>query len=183
MNKKFIEFTDETNAIDYLSKVPFFLKSAETNRKDWKWVIIALHGALYGFAVCAVKSGDSSHLKTKAGRLKPIGQVIELCKNPELMRSQSGRTELILEEGEEKALSRLKNEIRNNFEHFHPNRTWYISEFAFIPTTETCLSIIEKLHPRLTDGCFLSKNQHIKIRSHIFQARKILKQFLRKPKL
>lgn len=184
MEKKFIEFTDETNAIDYLAKVPFFLESAKRSRKDWKWVIISLHGALYGFAVCAAKSGDSSHLSTKSKygpRLKALLPIIALCKDPNLMRSRGGRTELILQSEEEDALKRLKNEIRNNFEHFHPNRSWFISEYAFMEMTETCIGIIEKLHPRLTDYSFLSQNQHRQIRSHIYQTRKILKNFPRKP--
>lgn len=47
--------TDELdNAIDYLEKVIFYYK----NRKDkywFKWLMISLHGALYGIGVCAVR--------------------------------------------------------------------------------------------------------------------------------
>lgn len=47
--------TDELeNAIDYLEKATFHFN----NREDaywFKWLMISLHGALYGFGVCAVK--------------------------------------------------------------------------------------------------------------------------------
>lgn len=184
MNRKYIEFTAETNAIDYLSKVPHFLDSATRHRKDWKWVIVGLHGAIYGFAICATQGGDPSHLskETKKGpRLKTFDQVLDLCKNPDLMRSEHGRTELVLDEKEKKALKVLKDGIRNNFEHFSP-MTWYLSEYLLLEVTDSALNVVEKLHPRLSGFCFLSNNQHRQIKSHIYQSRRILKTFPRKPK-
>ena len=183
MERKFIEFTAETNAIDYLSKVPQFLNSAQMSRKDWKWVIVSLHGAIYGFAICAAQGSDPSLLSTKTKRgipkLKTFDQILDMCKNPALMRSEHGRTELIIEDKEQAALKSLKNEVRNNFEHFSP-MNWYLSEALLLEITENSLNVIEKLHPKLSRFCFLSNNQHRQIKSYIYQSRKMLKSFPRR---
>ncbi|MGE7880229.1 hypothetical protein [Peribacillus muralis] len=47
------------NAIDYLEKASFHYNNRE--EKYWfKWLTIALHGALYGFGVCAVQGSSAS---------------------------------------------------------------------------------------------------------------------------
>lgn len=48
--------TDELdNAIDYLEKAASYFNNRDKNNYWFKWLMISLHGALYGFAVCAVK--------------------------------------------------------------------------------------------------------------------------------
>jgi len=49
------ELDEEHNALDYLEMGVRSLMEVERTPWAWKWVCIALHGALYGFAVCAVK--------------------------------------------------------------------------------------------------------------------------------
>ena len=39
------------NALDYLRRAEGFISEAKHNPIAWKWVTIALHGALYGFAI------------------------------------------------------------------------------------------------------------------------------------
>ncbi|WP_132005305.1 hypothetical protein [Mesobacillus foraminis] len=55
MNDKYILSTNELeNAIDYLDKAAYYFNNRDD--KYWfKWLMISLHGALYGFGVCAVK--------------------------------------------------------------------------------------------------------------------------------
>jgi len=59
LQPKFISFTTETNALDYLERAGEFIDQVESNPKAWKWVILCLHSALYGFAIAACKSTDS----------------------------------------------------------------------------------------------------------------------------
>ncbi|WP_338789183.1 hypothetical protein [Metabacillus sp. FJAT-53654] len=71
MRDEFILHTDELdNSIDYLEKAAFYYK----NRKDkycFKWLMISLHGALYGFGVCAVKGITIERvLEMKLGKAK-----------------------------------------------------------------------------------------------------------------
>ncbi|MGC6423506.1 MAG: hypothetical protein ACON4O_00805 [Lentimonas sp.] len=181
MKREYIEFNEATNAIDYLSKVPFFLKESKEKRTEWKWVVIALHGALYGLAICCVRGTNPEPLR-KGNWLKPLGNILKMCQNPEIMKSEHNRTPLEMTEQEAKSIDRLKKEIRNNFEHYSPH-TWYLSESLLLSITDDTLNVIEKLHPRISQFCFLSQNQHRQIKSAIFQSRKTLKHYPREYKL
>lgn len=57
MKSKYIKFTEESNSIDYLEKACFYIQSIKTKPTNWKWVILSLHGALYGFMICALFGG------------------------------------------------------------------------------------------------------------------------------
>ncbi|MGG1400571.1 hypothetical protein ABE288_22515 [Bacillus salipaludis] len=58
------------NAIDYLEKALYHFNNRED--KYWfKWSMISLHGALYGFGVCAVKGTNTERvLEMKLGKAK-----------------------------------------------------------------------------------------------------------------
>ena len=55
-------FSEESNALDYLLKTVEFISRAQATPTDWKWVIISLHGALYGFMICALKGTDPDNV-------------------------------------------------------------------------------------------------------------------------
>lgn len=59
MQENSINFTEEINAIDYLDKARYFLALVKQDPINWKWVILALHGALYGFAICALRGAHN----------------------------------------------------------------------------------------------------------------------------
>lgn len=52
---KFLRLTEEKNALDFLEKAGRFILETENNSISWKWVVLSLHGTLYGFAICACK--------------------------------------------------------------------------------------------------------------------------------
>ena len=87
MVKRSLVFSDETNALDYLKRGALFVREAAADDHAWKWVIISLHGALYGFAVCACKGTDYSTVtcQTKGGDRKLISfqQAIAACQDPQ----------------------------------------------------------------------------------------------------
>lgn len=58
------------NAIDYLEKASFYYNSRDDSY--WfKWLMISLHGALYGFGVCAIKGTSTERvLEMKFGKKK-----------------------------------------------------------------------------------------------------------------
>ncbi|MGM0888975.1 MAG: hypothetical protein ACQEW5_18835 [Bacillota bacterium] len=65
------------NAIDYLEKASFHYN----NRKDkywFKWLNISLHGALYGFGVCAVQGSSESLRVLKTPGKKKINEFLPL---------------------------------------------------------------------------------------------------------
>lgn len=48
------------NAFDYLDKTKSFYEKSKENKSYWKWVVIALHGAIYHFMLLALKNTDCS---------------------------------------------------------------------------------------------------------------------------
>jgi hypothetical protein len=66
-DRKRLILSEEKNALDYLEKAYSFIVQATTDVLAWKWVIISLHGALYGFAICALK-GTNSYRVMKSGK-------------------------------------------------------------------------------------------------------------------
>lgn len=48
---KFLRLTEELNALDFFEKAVAFLRETDTSDVAWKWVVIGLHGAMYGFTV------------------------------------------------------------------------------------------------------------------------------------
>ncbi|MCY9007172.1 hypothetical protein [Peribacillus frigoritolerans] len=65
------------NAIDYLEKASFYYKNRDD--KYWfKWLTISLHGALYGFGVCAVQGSSASLRVLKTPGKKKINELIPL---------------------------------------------------------------------------------------------------------
>ena len=176
MERKYIVFNEAKNAIDYLCKVPKFLDSTTQNRRDWKWVVISLHGALYGLGICCLRGTDPS-LLLKGGKLKPLGDILKMCQRPVAIRTEQKRTQLELTEDEKKSIDRLK-EIRNSFTHYSPC-AWYLSESLLIDIAKDALKVLEKTLPSISPSCSVSKNQHRQIRSAIHQSHKILKSYPR----
>ncbi|WP_342045972.1 hypothetical protein [Bacillus sp. OTU530] len=78
MDDKTILRTNELeNAIDYLGKAAYYFN----NREDsywFKWLMISLHGALYGFGVCAIKGTSPSLRVLDKPSTKKIKELIPL---------------------------------------------------------------------------------------------------------
>jgi hypothetical protein len=122
----YIDFTEESNSEDYLEKAVGFIKTTGDNPLDWKWVILAIHGALYGFMICALKGTDpDSNVcdTTKAGHQKLIDfrEALKRCQDSSRMNF-SGFTKILqLSENQKQAVGR----IRNQFLHYRP-ASWSI---------------------------------------------------------
>lgn len=124
MDDDFIEFDELENAIDNLEMAAHFLKLADAGKR-WKWTIIALHQALYGFAVSAIRGTDGRHLvDQKRDRLISIWEALDRAKNP-LWMPWSHSIPLTTTPDEDRAIRRLVEEFRNGFEHFRP-QLWLI---------------------------------------------------------
>jgi hypothetical protein len=121
---RYLELTEESNALDYLEKAATFLRSAERNPMDWKWVILALFGALYGFMICALKGTNLDNVllaKKKGGpRLIDFAEAFRRCKDPAWMNMTVYSKVLQLSSRQEESLSQIRELLRNNFEHYQP---------------------------------------------------------------
>ncbi|KON69650.1 hypothetical protein AKG34_13440 [Peribacillus butanolivorans] len=72
------------NAIDYLKKSGYYYNS-KGDSHWFKWLMISLHGALYGFGICAIKGTNSDRvieIKLKPSKFEKRKQeVVELYKD------------------------------------------------------------------------------------------------------
>ena len=116
------------NAIDNLEMVSYFLENIESEMK-WKWAVIALHQALYGFAISA-SSGFVQRKVTRPskkysdGKLISIWEAIDLVKKPADVAPEFHKS-LVLSSDENWAVGKLVDEFRNEFEHFTP-KSWSV---------------------------------------------------------
>jgi len=65
------------NALDYLEMAHRFISEVAEDRWAWKWACIALHGALYSFAICALEQGNVDNVLKQPRQGKGIGQKTE----------------------------------------------------------------------------------------------------------
>ncbi|RJP18351.1 MAG: ankyrin repeat domain-containing protein [Candidatus Abyssobacteria bacterium SURF_5] len=122
---RWLRLKEETNALDYLERASLFIRETPENTKAWKWVIIALHGALYGFAVAAACGTDDTSLNRGRGKLLGIWDVLKLCQDPNHMKMLSHSKHLHLTESQRKSVELMVSELRNEFAHFKP-KLWSI---------------------------------------------------------
>ena len=174
---KWLRLTEKTNALDYLEKAYSFISQTETDVFAWKWVILALHSALYGFAICACQGTNRYNVsfKTKKGKEKLIdfNKALKLCQNPNWMRMYIFSKHLQLSKQQEESVRRLK-EIRDEFEHYIPT-SWIIEIHGMPCITIDVLEVIRFL-ALYTGNVRLTQNKRKKVKSIIFQSKRILKQ-------
>lgn len=121
LEAQWLRLSEETNALDYLRRTVRFVREAESDVTAWKWVIISLHGALYGFAVAAARGTDHERVLNKKGRLLGFWDVLKRCQDPTYMRMLVNSKPLVLSVEEKESLDFLTRELRNEFIHFRPN--------------------------------------------------------------
>lgn len=124
---KWLRIDEVENALDNVQMCCHFLEEIDGPIR-WKWAMIALHQALYGFAICAVQGSNfTSVLKEPT---KPAtSQVISVRTALERAKSEEhisfGGEPLVTIPEEDEAIRRLVAEFRNEFEHFG-SKSWSI---------------------------------------------------------
>ncbi len=145
-DSEYITFNAENNALDSLEKAICFIQEAKIDPYNYKWVIISLFNALYGFAVCAARGTSNIAIsKTKKNGeeyLVDFDNIIKLCQNKDYMNMMVYSKPLTLSNNQTKAIKILKDEFRNNFEHFTPK--FWIIEVKKI--TQIIPDIIDIIH-------------------------------------
>ena len=182
IREKWLRFTAETNALDFLERAGQFIQQTESDIKAWKWVILALHGALYGFAICACRSTNLENIihGTKNGieRLITLDKALLICQDKEWMRTLYGGKPLILTARQKYSIKMLKKSLRNNFEHFKP-KGWSIEIHGLPGIAIDILDIIRFLAVETFRYQHLNQSQQRRIKSIIFQSKKWLKKSTR----
>ena len=148
MTERYLKFTEETNALDYLERAAQFMREASTDDRAWKWAVIALHGALYGFAICACKGNDyyTVTYETKRGdrRLISFQEALAACQDPQKIMMTVLSKPLVLTTDQKTAIDRLQRTLRNPFEHYIPT-SWRIEKHGMSIIAIHCLEVIRFL--------------------------------------
>jgi hypothetical protein len=179
IQKKWLRFTVEMNALDYLERAGKFLQRTESDIKAWKWVILALHGALYGFAICACRSTSNENIiyRTNNGieRLISLDKALLICQDNNWMGTLYGGKPLMLTESQKFSIAMLKKSLRNHFEHFKP-KGWSIEIHGLPGISMDVLDVIRFLSVETFRYQHLNQTQRRRIKSIIFQSKKWLRQ-------
>lgn len=175
---KWLRLTEETNALDYLERAACFIRETEQNQLAWKWVVLALHGALYGFAICACQGTNYENVtvQTKKGERKLIsfGKALERCQDPNCMGMLIGSQPLVLSVSQLESIQLLKNELRNKMEHYVPSG-WSIEIHGMPQIAIDALDVIRFLAVDTHTYIHLKQTQIKRIKSCVFQSKKLLK--------
>ncbi|HEY7874050.1 MAG TPA: hypothetical protein VIG64_02900 [Actinomycetota bacterium] len=148
MNESF-ELSEESNALDYLEKTLSFLRQVEEHDLvAWKWVMISIHGAIYGFGVAAARGTNwdaVTYVRNDQSRaLKGFDEILKLCENPTHMRMLVDSKPLQLTAEQRKSIEYLKDQLRNEFQHFLP-RHWVLFVEGLPRITYRALEVVHYL--------------------------------------
>jgi len=179
IKQKWLSLSAETNALDCLEQAYHYICQAEKKDISWKWIIITLHGALYGFAICACKGTSSRNViyKTRRGveKLISFDKALEHCQDPNWMKMTATSKHLQLSNQQEDSIQKLKKDFRNNFEHFIPT-SWLIELYGMPKIAIDVLGIIRFLALDTGNYVHLKDAQKRKVKSLVFQSKRILEK-------
>jgi len=143
-NAKYVRFTEEMNGVDYLERAYAAIQRFPRDPRAWKWIVISLHGALYSFAVCAIKGTDWTRV-TKPGtrRLIAFDEAIRRCQSSEWTTQYVRSRPVQLSDDQKDAIRWLKS-IRNQLEHYTP-LAWNIEEHSLVTSAIAALDVVRAL--------------------------------------
>lgn len=160
----------ESNSIDFLAKAHEFIEESLTDKWAWKWVAIALHGALYGFAICIACGTNDSSVLTKNGKLINFDDALDRCQNSSIVHDP-----LRLSDEESESIRKLKNMMRNGFEHYQPG-SWAIEISGMPKICIDVLRVVRFLAVESQTFRHTSNHKQNQIKSYIFQSSRLLKK-------
>lgn len=179
IRSKWLRLTEETNALDYLEKAAWFIQQTEKDLLAWKWVVLSLHGALYGFAICACQGTNYENVVTKnkkgEEKLIPFDKALELCQDNKHMGMLAHSQPLALTGTQSDSIRRLKKELRNKMEHYVPSG-WSIEVHGIPAIAIDVLDVIQFLAIETQTYIHLKQAQMRRVKSRVFQSKKFLKK-------
>jgi hypothetical protein len=123
-NPEYARFSEESNALDYLEKTIEFIHRVDANPTDWKWVILSLHGALYGFMICALKGTDPDRVVRKNNkgekRLISFNEALKRCQDPQYINMTTHSKVLCMTHQQQCSIDVIQDHFRNAFAHYQP---------------------------------------------------------------
>ena len=164
INAKWLRVEEHSNAFNYLEMVKYFLSQTSGDPYYWKWVMISLHGAIYGFAVSSVRGTNSDIVLRKDGRLISFNESLKRCQEKSWANYALLDEVLSLTESQKKSINEMKNMFRDEFMHFKP-KGWSIEIHGFPLITLDCLTIIRFLGLQTYSGYGYNLYKQRKVKS------------------
>lgn len=141
---QYVRFNEKENALDYLQKAYESLQRLPRKPQEWKWIVIGLHGALYGFAVSVLAGSDWTRVTTGTkSRLISFDQALKRCQSADDMGYYTHSKPLQLTSEQKDAIRFLKN-LRNQMEHYVP-KSWLIEAHDLTVSAIDALDVIRFL--------------------------------------
>lgn len=166
----FLSIDEKENAVDSLVMVAKFLESVDSDVYHWKWVVIALHNALYGFMICALYKANLSNVcenNRKQGeyRLISFWTALERVQSEQYISGYVNAKPIQLVDEQKQSIGVLTELLRNSFEHFVP--TGWSIEISGMPTIVNSIAeVIDELAFK-TGTVFWEEHQIVEIKSTI----------------
>lgn len=178
MTPQFVTVTEESNALDYLERAVDFIETAPQRPLDWKWVILSIHAALYGFMICTLKGTNPDNVctTTKAGHQKLIDfrEALKRCQQSQWMNLSGSTSVLQLTHDERLALSIIHDDFRNQFLHYRPT-LWSIEVTGMPKVITHALDVLHRV--ALEMGGYYAHYDRDKIAQLITHAQQQLQNF------
>ncbi len=179
IKQKWLSFSEETNALDYLEQAHYYIQQTEKSDIAWKWVILTLHGALYGFAICALKGTNIDNVTFEINegekRLIDFDKALKRCQKAKWMRMTVTSKHLQLTNQQKKSIRMLRKWFRNNFEHYIP-KGWAIEIHGMPQIAIDVLDVIRFLALETGNYVNLNQEQRKSVEFIVFQSQQKLKQ-------
>lgn len=171
-DENFIRFDEKSNTYDSLEKLFVFLGKTKSDLNYWKWVIFALHNALYGAMILSLQGSNPTRviliddtLKEKlkkqyniqnldvnniqhVGKIWLHGKLISFTESFNRIQKQKYMKMNVCSKTfqandcHKKSIKWLNNKLRNPFAHFSP-RGWSIAIDDIKNILNPCFEIIE----------------------------------------
>lgn len=171
---KYLDLDEKNNAIDNLEQVYSFICKTDTDYKAWKWVIITVDAALYGFSICACAGTNQLTVTSKKGYLISFNKALERCQDERWMGRLSFGKALVLSSSQKKSIDWIHKTFRNNFIHFPP-KGWSIELHGMPHIVMDALDVIRFLAIK-TKYVSLNSSQRRKVKSTVYQSKRLLKK-------
>ena len=181
--------TDELNeAIKTLDIFDSFLDQVDTDLHYWKWCIIAMHNAMQGFMVCALRGSNGLNVLNEKNTKEWLAALDNNTKFPKekldnflnlYKKTKGNKMDLYVSsrrfkpQNQQGASIKQINALRNEYIHFTP-KGWSLNVNGLPSVLIDCILFIEFLAFESRNIIYIDENIEQELRANINRIRKTL---------
>jgi hypothetical protein len=175
VSAQWLRLEEHSNALNYLEMLKEFSLNIAEDPFYWKWIMISLHGAIYGFAISTIRGTNVDSVVNNKGRLISFDEALKRCQNKSWMQYALLNQVLALNSSQNDSIRIMKDIFRNEFMHFKP-KGWSIEIHDFPIITLDCLEVLRFLGIQAYSGYRHNQNKQRKVKSIVFQCKQLIKK-------